>query len=190
MNAGESSLRAAAGLGACVVALLLAGCGGSNSTPDPIRATARWAAEKLREAGFSKPTVIVNRPRDVHKGQLAGAWVSHGDPRPVAEVIVYRSSQAAERFFRRGCWTAAQLVKHRLRGYAWMRHDCWRPARLLRGQAHRLPDLQPHLHVVQPSLWLDPALEGLGAARDCPRPPRGRTPARHVLTLAWASVRQ
>ena len=128
MNAGESSVRAAAGLVGCVVALLSAGCGGGNSTPDPIRATARSAAQKLREAGFSKPSVGVNRPRDVRKGQLAGVWVVHGDPQwPVARVAVYRSSRAAERFFRSGCWTAAQLVKHRLRGLARMRHDCWRP---------------------------------------------------------------
>jgi hypothetical protein len=128
MNAGDSSLRAAAGLVACIAALLLAGCGGANNTPDPIRAMARSAAKKLREAGFSKPYVGVNRPRDVRKGQLAIVNVSHASSRrPVAEVIVYRSSRVAEQFFRSGCWTAAQLVKHKPQGIAWMNHACWRP---------------------------------------------------------------
>ena len=128
MNVRELSLRAAVGLAACVVALLLAGCGGGNNTPDPTRATARSAAEKLREAGFSKPYVGVNRPRDVRKGQLAIVSVSHASSRrPAAQVIVYRSSQAAERFFRSGCWTAAQLVKHKPQGIAWKNHSCWRP---------------------------------------------------------------
>jgi hypothetical protein len=128
MDVGDSSLRAAGGIVACVAALLVAGCGGGNSTSDTIRATARSAAKKLREAGFSKPYVGVNRPREVRKGRLAVVGVSHASSsRPVAQVIVYRSSQAAERFFRSGCWTAAQLVKHKPAGVAWMNHSCWRP---------------------------------------------------------------
>jgi hypothetical protein len=82
----------------CVVAV--AGCGGARTI------SADSAAKTLRQAGFSKPGIGVIPPADVRKGQLAFVSVSHPhvSPRwPVARVIVYRSSRAAQTFFRTGC---------------------------------------------------------------------------------------
>jgi hypothetical protein len=127
-------VKATSAFALLVVLGFAVGCGSAKNIAPPITVpgttpiTAELAAKTLREAGFSIPGIARIPPEEVRKGQLDVVSVVHTHSRlPLATVIVYKSSQAAETFFRTGCWSAAQLVKHRLRGIAWMRHTCWRP---------------------------------------------------------------
>jgi hypothetical protein len=111
----------------------------TNAVTGTTTITADSAAKTLREAGFSIPYIARIPAGDVRRGQLGIVSVSHphAPPRwPLARVIVYKSSQAAEKFFRTGCWTAAQLLKHRPGRNAGARPPC--PRRPWKFSADRL----------------------------------------------------
>jgi hypothetical protein len=110
---GAGNRRCSALIGACVLAFLLAACGsGRTISTDAV-------AKALRTAGF--PHTKIQRHTEIDTS-LSGEedLVLAIPPRPFGDspsrragVVDYRSSRIARRFFATGCWTAAELMRHR-----------------------------------------------------------------------------
>jgi len=112
---GAGIRRGSALSGACLASLLLAGCGGGRTISTDSAATA------LRTAGFPETKIVrhseIDTPLSGEEDLVFATPIvpkQFGDsPSPPAGVVDYRSSQTARKYFGTGCWTAAQLVRHR-----------------------------------------------------------------------------